>query len=83
MVDEISRRALMEVYWGSADERETAQELGRRYPVAVMPEMVFPDFEKYTIFYTGMMDFVMHHVVNKIPADKSCKQGIEPVRQSH
>ena len=43
MVDEISRRVLMEVYWGSADERETALELGRRYPVAVMPKMGVED----------------------------------------
>ncbi len=38
LVDRICRRVILEVYWGSSDERETAEYLGSRYPVAVMPE---------------------------------------------
>ena len=39
LVDRICRRIILEVYWGSSDERETAEYLGERYPVAVMPEL--------------------------------------------
>ena len=39
LVDRICRRVILEVYWGSSDERKTADYLGSRYPVAVMPEL--------------------------------------------
>ena len=39
LVDRICRSVILEVYWGSSDERETAEHLGSRYPVAVMPEL--------------------------------------------
>ncbi len=39
LVDRICRRVILEVYWGSSEERKTAEYLGRRYPVAVMPEL--------------------------------------------
>ncbi len=39
LVDRICRRVILEVYWGSNDERKTAEYLGERYPVAVMPEL--------------------------------------------
>lgn len=39
LVDRICRRVILEIYWGSRDERKTAEYLGSRYPVAVMPEL--------------------------------------------
>jgi len=39
LVDRICRRVILEVYWGSSAERKTAEYLGSRYPVAVMPEL--------------------------------------------
>ncbi|RKZ05915.1 hypothetical protein DRQ25_15090 [Candidatus Fermentibacteria bacterium] len=39
LVDRICRRVILEIYWGSRAERETAEYLGNRYPVAVMPEL--------------------------------------------
>jgi len=39
LIDRICRMVILEIYWGNADERETAEYLGRRYPVAVVPEL--------------------------------------------
>ena len=39
LVDRICRRVILELYWGSSEERETAEHLGSRYPVAVMPKL--------------------------------------------
>lgn len=39
LLEELCRSAMIEVYWGSEEERETAMDLGRRFPVAVMPEL--------------------------------------------
>ncbi|NOQ23088.1 MAG: hypothetical protein GQ565_10640 [Candidatus Aegiribacteria sp.] len=39
LVDNICRRVILEVYWGSNEERKAAEYLGSRYPVAVMPEL--------------------------------------------
>ncbi len=39
LVDRICRRIILEIYWGSSDERKIAEYLGERYPVAVMPEL--------------------------------------------
>ncbi len=39
LVDRICKRVILEVYWGNSDERKTAEYLGERYPVAVMPEL--------------------------------------------
>ena len=43
LVDRICRRVILEIYWGSSDERKTAEYLGSRYPVAVMPELSISD----------------------------------------
>ena len=43
LVDRISRKVILEVYWGSTDEKKTAEYLGSRYPVAVMPELSVTD----------------------------------------
>ena len=39
LVDRICRRVILEIYWGSDTERKTAEYLGSRYPVALMPEL--------------------------------------------
>ncbi|MCD4776911.1 MAG: glycosyltransferase family 9 protein [Candidatus Aegiribacteria sp.] len=39
LVDRICRKVILEVYWGSDEERETALYLKSRYPVAVMPKL--------------------------------------------
>lgn len=39
IVDRICRKVILEIYWGSDEERETALYLRSRYPVAVMPEL--------------------------------------------
>ncbi|MEN8208659.1 MAG: glycosyltransferase family 9 protein [Candidatus Fermentibacteria bacterium] len=39
LVDRICRSVILEIYWGSGDERKTAEYLGSRFPVAVMPEL--------------------------------------------
>jgi ADP-heptose:LPS heptosyltransferase len=39
LVDRICRKVILEVYWGSDEEREIALYLRNRYPVAVMPEL--------------------------------------------
>lgn len=39
LVSKLSRRLLLEIYWGSEEERIRAAGLGERYPVAVMPRL--------------------------------------------
>lgn len=39
LVDRICRKVILEVYWGNSNERKTAEYLGSRFPVAVMPEL--------------------------------------------
>lgn len=39
LVDRICRKVILEIYWGSREERQTAIYLGSRYPVAIMPEL--------------------------------------------
>ena len=39
LVDRICRRVILEIYWGNSNERKTAEYLGSRFPVAVMPEL--------------------------------------------
>lgn len=39
LVEELYRTSMIEVYWGSEEERDAAMDLGRRFPVAVMPKM--------------------------------------------
>jgi ADP-heptose:LPS heptosyltransferase len=39
IVDRICRKVILEIYWGSEEEREIALYLRSRHPVAVMPEL--------------------------------------------
>jgi heptosyltransferase III len=39
LVGSLYGRVVIEIYWGTPQERETAEYLGRKYPVAVMPEL--------------------------------------------
>lgn len=39
LVEELCRKAMIEVYWGNDEEMEAAMDLGRSFPVTVMPKL--------------------------------------------
>jgi ADP-heptose:LPS heptosyltransferase len=39
LVDILSRKTLLELYWGTDEERSVAEDLCRRYPSRIQPEM--------------------------------------------
>jgi len=43
LVDIVSRRVILEIYWGSSEEKKIADRLGDRYPVSVMPRLSVSD----------------------------------------